>query len=172
MTNENQKKPTKLTSILDALGDRAEEVPEPTIDEITQQAIREAHVEQVMNNQTTIPPQIKPAEQPKLKIPVSNIESQPVIPNSIPDSPAKQIPINNEDLPLRRLLDYVSGGEFSKGWVLLHLAAMSTSPKMMPSVTLWDIPGDFDISKAVYEVIKTPGFVENIYPSLRVIMGK
>lgn len=158
--------------------------PEQTQDEIIAQALHEATVETQMMNLDE-PPQILPnlpmttLNPPEMKIPiipVSNIVSQPVTVPSIPEYPPQSLPgeqINpkNNDVNLRRIKEYVTGNEFSVNWVRLHLTNLGRIPNVVPVMTIWDISSSWDIPKIIYDIIQEPGYIDNIWPCLRIIMG-
>jgi len=106
-------------------------------------------------------------------VPVLNISPLPVPKNYIQESVEKALnPMSkNEDLNLRRLLDYVYGPEFSLNWVRLHLQNLSRIPEVIPVMTLWDVSPQLDIAQLIYDVIQSPGYVENVWPHLRIVMG-
>lgn len=55
MTQQNQNKPTKLNSIMDALGTRGADAPPQTVEEITRQAVADANAERVAKVDTEQP---------------------------------------------------------------------------------------------------------------------
>lgn len=76
-----------------------------------------------------------------------------------------------QDLNLRRLVEYIHSNEYSEAWVQLHISSISSFPRVLPTPTLWDVPSSVDMAALVYQVVLTSGFVENIWPYLRLIMG-
>jgi len=168
--------------MLEALGARAEELPEQTQDELVEQALAEAKVEQMTTNleEPPIPSSTKPLPKKEIPtIPASSIDSQPAIQNSIlglvsQGGIALTLPTKNDvvvDKNLQRLKEYVRGEEFSINWVRLHLSNLGRIPNVIPVMNLWDVPASLDIPKAVHDVVLTDGYLDNIWPSLSMVMG-
>ena len=76
-----------------------------------------------------------------------------------------------KDPNLRRLIEYIHSGEYSITWVQLHITSISSFPRVLPTPTIWDIPNDYDVAKLVYEVVLQPGFIETVWPYLRLLLG-
>jgi len=280
MTDQNQKPNQK--SILESLGARGQDVPDQTQDEILTQAMCEASLEAriqngiLQENLTELPtpkPEIQPPQIPTtLKTtsspetttettPASNIDLQPVTPNSIPVSQelppkeltkdeytelldnaaegvtppartkdeikaeckrikyeaankigfvreetkndaavAQQVTIKNglwqcpdcgavvsdktyhlctmkpimektDDSNLRRLKEYIAGSEYEINRVMYQLSSLCSIPQVIPSMTLWDMQKGVDFPKLVFELVKTPGFVDNVWPYLKLLLG-
>jgi len=174
----------KPKGILEAMGTIAGDLQRRTQDEVVEQALAEAKTEQMVENleqtnnrtkETTPSSMNAPLKKEKLETPVSSIDPPLVIPPSIPESPpqGKTNPktIDVIDVDLQRLKDYVQGEEYSINWVRLHLSNLGRIPNVIPVMTLWDIPTWKDIPEDVYNVVMTDGYLENIWPSLRMIMG-
>jgi hypothetical protein len=129
-------------------------------------------------------------------IPVSNIAPQPAEETSTRESQENHLQDNNlfskiceycgkkltgaiprlvcgciGETHLRRLIEYVNSEMYTSEWVRLHLMNITAIPKMIPSPILWDLPGDKDISWVVYNVAKQAGYIENVWPSLKILMG-
>jgi len=127
-------------------------------------------------------------------IPASTEKNPQEVMASTPESPAKVvIPKTNnftsvvwtddkeslglvhedpDDINLRRLKDYLNGEEFTPSWVMMHLAQITSNPKITPRISLWDKPNEIDVVvKGVYNVMMSPGFVDNTWPYLKVVMG-
>lgn len=75
------------------------------------------------------------------------------------------------DPHLRRLVEYIHSEEYSIAWTQLHITSISSFPRVLPTPTLWDIPSSIDIARLVYELVMQPGFVENTWPYIRLLMG-
>ncbi len=75
------------------------------------------------------------------------------------------------DLPLKKLIDYIQSNEYSQTWIQLHVTSISSYPRVLPTPTIWDVPNDFNIAQLIYEVVLQPGFVENTWPYLRLLLG-
>ena len=132
------------------------------------------------------------------EIPASSIDPQPAIPNSTPVSPevppqkskaeiierveqikddaASKIGYGNEcgpfnDSNLRRLKEYIAGPEYEINRVMYQLSSLCSIPQVIPSMTLWDIQKGVDFPKLVFELVKTPGFIDNVWPYLKLLLG-
>jgi len=147
-----------------------------------EQALAEAKVEQMTMNLEEPPILSSTKPLPKKEIPTtpaSNIDSQPATPPSIPAYPpqggiALTLPTKNDvvfDKNLQRLKEYVRGEEFSINWVRLHLSNLGRIPNVIPVMNLWDVSASLDIPKAVHDVVLTEGYLDNIWPSLSMVMG-
>jgi hypothetical protein len=100
-------------------------------------------------------------------MPVSNTVHQPAAVTSILES-ADQPPLDNN---LRRLLDFVGGDQFNVNYVQLHINHIVRLPSVVPVPALWDIPGNLNVAKLVYDTVVSLGYIENVWPSLRLVMG-
>ncbi len=171
----------------------AEVEPEQTENEIVHQALLEEQTEQVILSQE--PPQrVSPSEkssettptQPEIVttsslpgkekqvIPALSIDLLHATENSTPASPEPPVEEkkNDEiDLSLRRLKVYITSGEYSVTWVQLHITSISSFPRVLPTPTIWDIPNDYDVAKLVYGVVLQPGFIDTVWPYLRLLLG-
>ena len=76
-----------------------------------------------------------------------------------------------QDVNLRRLIEFVNGEMYSINWVRLHLVHMSRIPAALPSPTLWKVPEKIEMAKLVYDVVTSPGYVENQWPVMQILMG-
>ena len=170
----------------------AEVEPEQTEDEIVRQALLEDQSEQAILSQEplqgvspsgksseTIPTQqgivimSSHPEKEKQIIPASNIDRLHGTENSTPASAEPHQKKKNDeiDLPLRRLKVYITSGEYSVTWVQLHITSISSFPRVLPTPTIWDIPNDYDVAKLVYGVVLQPGFIDTVWPYLRLLLG-
>ena len=76
-----------------------------------------------------------------------------------------------QDKDLRRLIEYVNSSVFNVNWVRMHLVHVVQNPTVVPSFTLWDGVSTDRVSRIVYDTIRMRGYVENTWPSLRMVMG-
>jgi hypothetical protein len=76
-----------------------------------------------------------------------------------------------EDLELTKLKKYIFDNGFTESAVAMHIALLCSQPLVIPSTPGWDYHTPADIPKSVFTLLKTPGYLEGIWPSLRIIMG-
>lgn len=196
MAKNEQQKPK---SILEALGSRGEETePEVTTEEHVVEALSSASLMDRMESEQypegEMPMQERqgianPPAAGKQEIPASNTVPPLAAETSTPELQEHRLDRMTEeevtqkqdqamealltpiDENLRRLKDYVNGELYSINWVRLHLIHMSRIPSALPSLTLWNLPGKFDVANFVYDVALSPGYVETKWPVLQVLLG-
>ena len=192
MTSKNE----KPKNIKEALGSRLSDAgaPPQTEEEMVTQAegldAAEELVTSMMGQDNLCPPSQVPtmettiSSQPPMmqqSTPASNTDPQPADETSTPESLEeekeedveqciKEI-TRQEDSNLRRLIDYVMGEEFNQNWILLHLSHISRVPSFIPSPSLWELPDGIDISNLIYDIVTTKGYIENIFPSLKIVLS-
>jgi len=93
---------------------------------------------------------------------VSNTTNPPVTSPSTPESA--------EDQNLTRLIEFVNGTTFSADWVRQHLNEMERTSAFLPLSTQWKIPFGADVAKAVYDTIRSEGYVGRRFASLEIVM--
>jgi hypothetical protein len=77
-----------------------------------------------------------------------------------------------EDPHMVQLRSYVTQSQnFPESFVGFHLQNICANPATIPLPSTWEIPQGFDLHKAIYILVRTPGYVEAIWPTLKVIMG-
>jgi len=79
--------------------------------------------------------------------------------------------LNDGGINLRRLIEYVHSSEFSPDWVRMHHCWISRVPSVIPRLTMWDLPNNVDVYKIIYETILMPGYIEDCWPSLKLVMN-
>lgn len=174
MTKQNKNQKLKM-SMEEALESRTSE---PSVDEITQKAMSDMRAEDMVKN--LHPEAVETiSSQPEMvtqDIPVLSTDPLPKVEASTRESP--EIPPQEkhslrelEDSNLRKLREYIHGPEISVNWVQLQLTHLSRIPSAIPSMTLWAISPQVNIPKAVYAMLLMPGYLENIWPGLKLVMG-
>lgn len=76
-----------------------------------------------------------------------------------------------KDKDLENLKEYVYGNEFNRRTVELTITTLSSIPRSLPFPSLWRIPKTLDISKFVYNILMTPGYLDGIWESLAIVMS-
>lgn len=85
------------------------------------------------------------------------------------DSPPAEA---QEDPHMVQLRNYVTQSQnFPESFVGFHLQNICANPATIPLPSTWEIPQGFDLHKAIYTLVRTPGYVEALWPTLKVIMG-
>uniref|UniRef100_A0A6M3KDH4 Uncharacterized protein n=1 Tax=viral metagenome TaxID=1070528 RepID=A0A6M3KDH4_9ZZZZ len=117
---------------------------------------------------------------PKPKIPASKQDLQPVTETSslelppqriekiIPDDYKKQ---PTEDVELTALKKYIREDGFVLSTVAFHIVTLCAQPMVTPSTTTWDFVERAEIPAMVLALLNQPGYIEGIWPSLRIVMG-
>jgi hypothetical protein len=194
--SKKKKSQSKPESIQDALGPRAETGEKPVDDGIVEQALQRANLEERLgaNEQYPESPMTPPQENASQKIeedavhkainppqantsnppdpepqttPASKDENQPATETFTPASQEQ----TGADHNLRRLQDFIAGPEFNVNWVRLSLTNTARIPNVIPSPTLWAIPANLDVAQRIHDVLVSPGYVESVWPALRLVMG-
>lgn len=125
----------------------------------------------------------------KMETPVSNDESQPVtIPSSLEfqEPPQRIIPIPTEamkqqaareanapaeDIELVKLMEYLDGDGFAYSSVAFQLRTICGNPQVIPTMSQWQIPPALDVTRLVYDILMSPGYIESIWPILKILLG-
>ncbi len=76
-----------------------------------------------------------------------------------------------EDKDLKAIKDYVLSNGFVPSAVAMHIVMLCSQPLVTPSTTAWDFKDRANIPDMVFAILKTPGYLEGIWPSLKIIMG-
>ena len=83
---------------------------------------------------------------------------------SLPDIPA-------EDVELTALRKYILEDGFVLATVAFHIVSLCAQPMTTPSTTTWDFKDRASIPDMVLALLNQPGYLEGIWPSLRIVMG-
>lgn len=82
---------------------------------------------------------------------------------------ARNIPV--EDIELTVLKRYIFEDGFVVATVAFHIVILCGQPMVTPSTTTWDFVDRASIPDMVFALLKQPGYLEGIWPSLKIIMG-
>lgn len=75
------------------------------------------------------------------------------------------------DPELQALLEYVREDGFVVSTVAMNILLICGQPIVSPTTTTWMVPKGTDVPKLVYTLLLTPGYLESIWPSLKVMLG-
>ncbi|KKN55764.1 hypothetical protein LCGC14_0579130 [marine sediment metagenome] len=76
-----------------------------------------------------------------------------------------------EDKDLVALKEYVLSNGFVPSAVAMHIVMLCSQPLVTPSTTTWDFKDRANVPDMVFAILKTLGYLEGIWPSLKIIMG-
>ena len=76
-----------------------------------------------------------------------------------------------EDIHLTALRDYIMGTGFVASGVAFHIVALCSQPMTTPTTTTWDFKDRASIPDMVFALLKQSGYIEGIWPSLKVVMA-
>ena len=130
---------------------------------------------------TKIPPVLKPKDQTvtttsspeSLEPPqVEKVEVPPFADKLVnPETGETQLLPPAEDPQLVLLRDYILSNGFNEACVAMHLSVICAQPLVVPSITTWAMPHYERIPAIVHKTLASSGFIETIFPALKVIMG-
>ena len=76
-----------------------------------------------------------------------------------------------EDKEFIALKSYIFDNGFVISTVAFHIVTLCSNPMVTPATTDWDFADRALIPDMVFTLLKQPGYLEGIWPSLRTIMG-
>jgi len=76
-----------------------------------------------------------------------------------------------EELDLVKLRNYIFSENFTVAGVAMHIVVLCGQPLVVPATPTWAFSNNADIPELVHATLKQPGYIEGIWPSLRVVMG-
>lgn len=84
-----------------------------------------------------------------------------------------RIPSNSpaEEKEFTALKEYVFDNGFTPAGIAMHVVMLCAQPMVTPATTNWDFVDRALIPDMVFALLKQPGYLEGIWPSLRIIMG-
>ncbi len=83
----------------------------------------------------------------------------------------KAIEVPAEDKHLTALRDYIMDTGFVASGVAFHIVALCSQPMTTPTTTTWAFKDRASIPDMVFALLKQPGYIEGIWPSLKVVMA-
>ena len=118
------------------------------------------------------------AAYPPLKIPVSKPDHPAQTKPSSPESPVETIDKHPEifkppaeDVELLALRKYIFEDGFVVATVAFHIVTLCAEPMTTPSTTTWDFADRAMIPEMVFALLNQPGYLEGIWPSLKIVMS-
>ena len=76
-----------------------------------------------------------------------------------------------EDIELTALRKYILEDGFVLATVAFHIVSLCAQPMTTPSTTTWDFKDRAMIPDMVLALLNQPGYLEGIWPSLKIVMG-
>ena len=76
-----------------------------------------------------------------------------------------------EDIELTALRKYILEDGFVVATVAFHIVSLCAQPMTTPSTTMWDFKDRAMIPDMVFALLNQPGYIEGIWPSLKIVMG-
>lgn len=76
-----------------------------------------------------------------------------------------------EDVELTALKKYIREDGFVLSTVAFHIVTLCAQPLVTPSTTTWDFAERAEIPAMVLALLNQPGYLDGIWPSLRIVMG-
>jgi hypothetical protein len=76
-----------------------------------------------------------------------------------------------EDVELTALRNYIFEDGFVVATVAFHIVTLCAQPMVTPSTTTWDFVDRAMIPNMVFGLLKQPGYLEGIWPSVKIVMG-
>jgi hypothetical protein len=145
-------------------------VPEQTEDEIVAQAISEAGVETMLQDNV---PLVNQAPALNIDPPDVTLTSTLELPPQITQKQKIETPplgggINRDFVALR---DFILGDSFGKNYVQRILTEICSQAQGLPYIQTWDISKYFDVERTILGCLRGEGFLERIWPSLQRVMG-
>ena len=80
-------------------------------------------------------------------------------------------PFPAEDFELAALREHIFSKSFTPAGVAFHIVALCSQPLVTTSTTTWDFKDRASIPDMVHTLLRQPGYLEGIYPSLKVVMS-
>ena len=76
-----------------------------------------------------------------------------------------------EDVELTALRKFIMSTGVVLSTVAYHIVSLCSQPMMVPSTTTWDFKDRANVPDMVFALLKQPGYIEGIWPALKVVMG-
>ena len=89
----------------------------------------------------------------------------------MPEIPKVATPPAEVDPDLKALVEYIREDGFVVSVVAMNIQVICAQPIVSPTTTTWDLPGSLEIPTFVFKLLTTEGYVESIWPSLKIMMG-
>ena len=122
------------------------------------------------------------------RLPVTKNSSEEYPPQKIEDNHkehsiaieelAKELNINlieqiapAEDIELVALRKFIMSTGFVLSTVAYHIVSLCSQPMVIPLTTTWDFRDRANVPDMVFALLKQPGYIEGIWPALKVVMG-
>ncbi len=103
------------------------------------------------------------------KMPISGSELAGKMEDAINKAGIKTIPAEDKDLTA--LKEYILDNGFTVAGVAMHIVMLCAQPMVTPATPDWDFGDRANIPDMVFQILRCPGYLEGIWPSLRIVMG-
>jgi len=159
----------EMQGLMEKYGDQPPEsepqkrTPSQEIPEVLTMSEQEATILEPLKTSvfSTIP--LPPTFDSILELPASPLF--PAMPTSLtPQTPSKV----KEQKPL---LDFIESNSFSPNWTRQQLLKFDSGENLWPSPNIWHLPPQTDLGKMMFDVVRSPDYVQKNWPALRVVMG-
>jgi len=101
------------------------------------------------------------------------IQVDPILKEGFDEALYKMLPkiTPAEDVELTALRNHIFSKSFTPAGVAFHIVALCSQPLVTTSTTNWDFKDRASIPDMVHTLLRQPGYLEGIYPSLKVVMS-
>ncbi len=86
-------------------------------------------------------------------------------------SDAPKITPPAEDKDLTALKEYILDNGFTVAGVAMHIVVLCAQPMVTPATPDWDFVDRANVPDLVFGVLRQPGYLDGIWPSLKIVMG-
>ncbi len=76
-----------------------------------------------------------------------------------------------EDKDLTALKEYILDNGFTVAGVAMHIVMLCAQPMVTPATPDWDFVDRANVPDLVFGILRQPGYLEGIWPSLKIVMG-
>lgn len=84
---------------------------------------------------------------------------------------AIQARLDAEDPALTKIKQYFAEGHYVYGTAAAQVTRLCSDPTVMPVSSQWTTPFHDALPKMLTEILMQPGYLDNIWPQLKLVMG-
>ena len=92
-------------------------------------------------------------------------------PNALTEKPAEYSVSPAEDVELTALKKYILEDGFPVSAVAFHLVTLCSQPLVITSTTTWAFRDRSKIPEMVFALLNQPGYIDGVWPSLKIVMS-
>ena len=100
----------------------------------------------------------------------SSAELSPFVADAVAET-QNELGAPAEEKQLVALKEHIASQGFNIATVGAHINILCSQPMVVPSITTWGFRGWHNLPEAVYLILVEPGFLDAIYPALKIVMG-